>query len=98
MPHVTPVGFTYNAEYDAIDIGGRCLEQTQKYRDILKSGRAAIVIDDVLPPWTPRGIEIRGLAETHDHPVHLIRIQPTRIVSWGIESGAIGERYARDVG
>ncbi len=98
MPHVAPVGFTYNAKLDAIDIGGRSLEQTQKYRDVLKSGRAAIVIDDVLPPWTPRGIEIRGLAETHQHPVALIRIQPTRIVSWGIESDAIGERYARDVG
>ena len=80
-PHVTPVGWTYNAEHDTIDISGHSLEQTKKYRDVLRTGRAAVVIDDVLPPWKPRGVEIRGRAEALDQPAPLIRIHPERIVS-----------------
>ncbi len=57
MPHVAPVGWAYNTEHESIDIGGHSLERTKKYRDVMKTGRAAIVIDDVLPPWQPRGIE-----------------------------------------
>ena len=79
-PHVAPVGWTYNAEHDTIDIGGHSLERTKKYRDVLRSGRAAVVIDDVLPPWKPRGVEIRGWAEALDQPASLIRIYPERNV------------------
>ena len=43
-PHVVPVGWSYNPEQDTIDVGGRTLEQTKKYRDVLRTGRAAIVI------------------------------------------------------
>src|SRR5260221_7362902 len=46
-PHVVPVGFIYNAARDTIDVGGRELERTKKFRDVASSGRAAIVIDDV---------------------------------------------------
>jgi pyridoxamine 5'-phosphate oxidase family protein len=97
-PHVAPVGWTYNAEHDTIDIGGHSLERTTKYRDVLRSGRAAVVIDDVLPPWKPRGVEIRGAAEALDQPTPLIRIHPERIVSWGIESEVLGERHSRTLG
>ena len=84
MPHVTPVGWTYNADHDSIDVAGHSLERTKKYRDVRRSGRAAIVIDDVLPPWQPRGVEVRGRAAALDQPMPLIRIYPGRIVSWGI--------------
>ena len=84
-PHVVPVGWTYNAEHDTIDIGGRSLEETKKYRDVLRTGRAAIVIDDVLPPWQPRGIEIRGRAEAFTNPQPIIRIYPERIIGWGLD-------------
>jgi pyridoxamine 5'-phosphate oxidase family protein len=89
MPHVVPVAFIYNAVRDAIDIGGHELEQTKKFRDVLHSGRAAIVIDDLqsTDPWRPRGIEVRGRAEAIAMPTPLIRIHPERIVSWGIEGG-----------
>jgi hypothetical protein len=30
-PHVTPVGWAYNAEHDTIDIGGHHLERSKKY-------------------------------------------------------------------
>lgn len=97
-PHVTPVGWAYNAELDTIDIGGHSLARTKKYRDVARSGRAAVVIDEVLPPWRPRGVEVRGRAEAVEAPVPLIRIHPERIVSWGIESEELGSRNARSVG
>ena len=85
-PHIAPVGFSYNAELDAIDIGGRDMANTKKFRDVARSGRAALVVDDVQPPWQPRGIELRGRAEVIDRAQPLIRIHPERIVTWGIDS------------
>ena len=86
-PHVVPVGWIYNAARDTIDIGGRALERSKKFRDVVRSGRAAIVIDDLAStdPWHPRGIEIRGRGEAITLPTPLIRIHPERIVSWGLE-------------
>jgi pyridoxamine 5'-phosphate oxidase family protein len=88
-PHVVPVAWIYNAARDAIEIGGSELERTKKFRDIARSGRAAIVIDDLAStdPWRPRGIEIRGRAEALTLPTPLIRIHPERIVTWGLERG-----------
>src|SRR5947209_5031792 len=63
-PQVAPVGFRYNAELDVIDVGGRYLSQTKKFRNILENPHVSLVIDDVLPPWQPRGVEIRGRAHT----------------------------------
>jgi pyridoxamine 5'-phosphate oxidase family protein len=83
-PHVTPVGWTYNAELGTIDIGGHDMANTKKYRDVRHTGQAAVVVDDVLPPWRPRGIEVRGQAEAVNGERPLIRIRPGRIVSWGI--------------
>ena len=94
-PHVVPVGWIYNAARDAIDIGGYELEQSKKFRDVARTGRAAIVIDDVesTDPWRPRAIEIRGRAEAIALPTPLIRIHPERIISWGLGQG----RSARNV-
>ncbi|WP_129663982.1 PPOX class F420-dependent oxidoreductase [Phytoactinopolyspora endophytica] len=84
-PHVTPVGWSYNTELDTIDIGGRDFARTKKFRDVQRSERAAMVVDDVLPPWRPRGIEVRGRAEAVDGPTPLIRIYPDRVRSWGLQ-------------
>src|SRR5204863_9674743 len=46
-PHVVPVGWSHNTEQDTIDVGGRDLEATKKFRDVARGGRAAIVIDDL---------------------------------------------------
>src|SRR3954471_6546812 len=85
-PHVVPVGWSYNAEHDSIDVGGIELERTKKFRDVARSGRAAIVIDDLesVDPWRPRGVEVRGRGEAIAMPTPLIRIHPERIVSWGL--------------
>jgi pyridoxamine 5'-phosphate oxidase family protein len=94
-PHVVPVGWIYNAARDTIDVGGHELERTKKFRDAARSGRAAIVIDDLVSvdPWRPRGIEVRGRAEAIKLPTALVRIHPERIVSWGLEQS----RSARTV-
>ena len=86
-PHVVPVAWIYNAVRETIDVGGSDLEQTKKFRDVARTGRAAIVIDDLRPTdaWHPRGIEIRGRGEAIVRPTPLIRIHPERIVSWGLE-------------
>ncbi len=84
MPHVVPVGWTFNPELDTIDVGGRDNGATKKFRDVVRSGKAAIVIDDVLPPWKPRGIEVRGRAETVGGDQPLIRIHPDLTRSWGL--------------
>ena len=93
-PHVVPVGFRYNDETDTIDIGGHNIAATKKFRDVGRTGRAAFVVDIVLPPWQPKGIEVRGHAETFpsggevigpQFGPEMIRIYPERIISWGIE-------------
>jgi pyridoxamine 5'-phosphate oxidase family protein len=87
MPHVVPVGWSYNRELDTIDVGGSNFAATKKFRDVARSGRAAIVIDDVVPPWQPRGIEVRGRAEALDAEPPMIRIVPDRVRSWGLRPG-----------
>jgi pyridoxamine 5'-phosphate oxidase family protein len=96
QPHVVPTSFRYNAEHDAIDVGGLRMSQTKKLRDAQRTGRASIVIDDVIPPWQPRMIEIRGTATVFPEGGKalnerfedtIVRIQPTRIISFGIDSG-----------
>ena len=87
-PHVVPVGmWSYNPEHDTIDVTGRDFDRTKKFRDVARTGRAAIVIDDLasIDPWRPRAVEVRGHAEAIHEPQALIRIHPERIVSWGIE-------------
>ena len=94
-PHVVPVGWSYNAREDTIDVTGRDFAESKKFRDVARSGRAAIVIDDLASedPWHPRGIEVRGRGEAIAMPTPLIRIHPERIVSWGLEA----RRSARTV-
>ena len=92
---MVPVAWIYNAVRDTIDVGGHELAETKKFRDVARSGRAAIVIDDLAATdaWHPRGIEVRGRGEAIAMPTPLIRIHPERIVSWGLEGG----RSARTV-
>jgi pyridoxamine 5'-phosphate oxidase family protein len=86
-PHVVPVGFRFDPNIDVIEVGGFDNERTKKYRDVQRTGRAAIVIDELesTDPWRPRGIEVRGRAEAIDGDRPLIRIHPERIVPWGLD-------------
>jgi pyridoxamine 5'-phosphate oxidase family protein len=94
QPHVVPTSFRYNPEYDAIDVGGMRMSQTKKLRDVQRTGRASIVVDDVLPPWQPRMIEVRGTAVVEpsggkafgeQFEDTIVRIRPTRIIAFGMD-------------
>ncbi len=99
-PQIAPVGFRYNAELDVIEIGGRFMSQSKKFRNILQNPNVAFVIDDVLPPWQPRFVEIRGTAQplptggkalfgaNYEADDAIIQITPRQIISWGLEEGA----------
>jgi PPOX class F420-dependent enzyme/OxyR family protein len=107
-PHVVPVGVHYNPDLQTIDIGGLNLGRSRKYRDVQERPQVAFVVDDVDPadPTAPRGIEIRGIAEAlatggrqfnAEVADELIRITPTRIVSWGIAGNWQAGPVARSV-
>lgn len=111
-PHVVPVGFRLSDDGAALDVGGHGFAQSKKYRDLKANPRAAIVIDDLasVDPWTPRGIEIRGIGELHDAggvekfgprgwDEAWVRILPERVISWGIEGPAFSPegRSARTI-
>ena len=99
-PQIAPVGFRYNAELDVIDIGGRYLSQTRKFRNVLENPHVSLVIDDVLPPWQPRGVEIsresvytiyrrkRSLGANYPVDEAVIRITPMQIIGWGLDPEA----------
>lgn len=96
--HVVPVGFRYNPEHDTIDIGGHNIVASRKYREALRHGRIAFVVDDVLPPWKPRFVEVRGTVQAfseggkaiNEHFVpDMLRLTPTYIVSIGINDDVV---------
>ncbi len=97
-PHVVPVSFRYNPAQDSIDIGGHNIVGTKKYRDALSYGRVAFVVDDVQPPWKPRMLEVRGRVEglpeggkaiVENFSPEILRITPTHIVSFGLNSDIV---------
>jgi pyridoxamine 5'-phosphate oxidase family protein len=96
MPHVVPLGWSYNATLDTVDIGGRNFAHTAKFKNAQGNPNVALVIDDVLPPWRPRCVIVRGHAEAlyeavgaDGEPVGpIIRITPTQVISFGLQSEA----------
>lgn len=113
-PHVMPVGVFFDPESETIVIGSAApMIKSKKFRDARANPDVAVVIDDLasVDPWTPRGIEVRGVAEAlltggadvgrrlgagfSFDEVHL-RIHPRRVVSWGIDTSSYAAT-ARDV-
>ena len=95
VPHVVPLGWSYNAQLDTVDIGGRNAAEfasTRKVRNVLANPNVAFVVDDVLPPFRPRAVMVRGAAVFIDTTANdgtltaLIRITPTEIISWGLNT------------
>lgn len=99
----SPVGFEVDAAAGVINIGGRDLGNTRKFRNVAANGKVAFVIDDIasFDPWTVRCLEIRGVGEALTGQVpaqpylsaEVIRIHPRRIISWGM--GADGQQGSR---
>lgn len=106
----SPVGFTYNPALETIDIGGRDMAASQKFRNVRDNGQAAFVVDDIasVQPWRVRCLEIRGHAEALTDPADsavgypgpIIRIHPRRIISWGVDPPglSLGKRNAGQPG
>jgi pyridoxamine 5'-phosphate oxidase family protein len=86
-PHVVPSGWTFNTELGTLDVTGREVYATKKFRDVERTGKAAIVIDGITPGagFNPWAIEIAGRAEAITGPPALIRIHPDRVRSWGLD-------------
>ncbi len=86
-PHVVPSGWTFNTELGTLDVTGRDVYATKKFRDVARTGKAAIVIDGITPSagFNPWAIEIAGRAEAITGPPALIRIHPDRVRSWGLD-------------
>jgi pyridoxamine 5'-phosphate oxidase family protein len=90
-----PVGFGYNAHLGTIDIAGRAMAASQKFRNVAGGSKVAFVVDDIasLDPWTVRCLEIRGDAEALTEPADsaapfggpIIRVHPRRILSFGVD-------------
>ncbi|BCK53446.1 PPOX class F420-dependent oxidoreductase [Nocardia wallacei] len=94
-PQNNPVGFRYNEALGTIDIAGRDMGASQKFRNLAKEERVAFVVDDIasVQPWEVRCLEIRGTAQAlRDVDTYLagasrelIRITPERVLAFGIE-------------
>ena len=108
-PQNSPVGFTYNDELGTIDIAGYQMSKSQKYRNIARNDKVALVVDDITSrdPWRVRCLEIRGTAEQAETaPAHgaagdaldtaIIRVTPRRIISFGIDD-QVSEPYQLQV-
>lgn len=109
--HVVPTGFRLDDSRTGIEISGHNLAARRPayLRNIEANPWVAFVVDDLaaVQPWTPRGVTIRGRAEIHPEggqrlgsgfDAMLIRITPTRITSWGIDTAAFGPPHSRTVG
>ena len=92
-PQVKLVGFRYNPDLGTVDVTGFSMSASQKYRNVSRDGRAALVIDDIAStqPWRVRFLEIRGRAEAvpgdddDSADTSLIRLHPGRVLSFGVE-------------
>ena len=107
MPHLVPLTYRFNADEDAIDIGGVDFGTSKKWQDMLQNPRVAFLVDDASPAGA-HAIEIRGDVETHlsggdlinprfpNFKPEFVRLRPRRIVSWGIDTEGFFP-YARTV-
>jgi pyridoxamine 5'-phosphate oxidase family protein len=103
-PQVSPVGFEYNEALGTIDVSGFSMSTTQKFANVVRDGRVAFVVDDIVStdPYRVRCLEIRGTAEAiadpdpqPGHDTSIIRVRPTRIISFGIDQTDVAPHLLR---
>jgi pyridoxamine 5'-phosphate oxidase family protein len=91
-PQVTPVGmWQYNEELGTIDVSGRDLQATRKFRNVTANPQSALVVDDIasIDPWRPRAVIIEGPTEAIPADASgnsVLRITPDKIISWGLDA------------
>ncbi|MBL7502617.1 PPOX class F420-dependent oxidoreductase [Frankia sp. CNm7] len=100
-PQNSPVSFQVRPD-GTVEIYGYDLGASRKFRNVAATGVVSLVVDDIasVDPWRVRGVEIRGTAAAItdvDPPQpwlsrEVIRIQPRRVLSWGLDPDAQGLR------
>jgi pyridoxamine 5'-phosphate oxidase family protein len=102
QPHVTPLTYVYNPSEDSIDLGGVDFANTKKWRDVQHNRKVTFLVDD-FAPTEAHAVEVRGDAEVHESGGNrinprfpnfieqFIRLRPTYIVSWGVNSESSGQ-------
>ncbi len=100
QPQIRPVGVHLGPD-GTIDIVGHALGATQKWRNVIANPKVAFIVDEVtsVVPPRARGIEIRGIAQAlagagGGLSGDIIRLTPTRIVTWGIDGEGTRARNA----
>jgi PPOX class F420-dependent enzyme/OxyR family protein len=106
-PHIVPLRYLFNPEFETIDLGGHGDPRTKKYyRDLVETGRAAFIVDDVVGPMRVRAVEVRGRVEflptggqnvRPDYDPELVRLWPRHVLAWGIADPDPFNRSSRDV-
>jgi pyridoxamine 5'-phosphate oxidase family protein len=105
-PDVAPVTFSL-ADDGSISVSGFDNPRTIKWNNVVATGRAAFVVDDLasVNPWSPRGVKVKGAAEavTTDDGRGVIVIHPETVWSWALNpdpgthlGGRIGKRPFAD--
>ena len=105
-PDIAPVTFSLS-EDGSISVSGFDNPRTIKWNNVVATGRAAFVVDDLasVSPWRPRGVKVRGSAEaiTTDDGQSIIVIHPETVWSWALNpeggthmGGRIGKRDFSD--
>lgn len=86
MPHVVPCGWSYDPTRNAIVLGGRDVATTSRFRHVLATGQAAIVVDGLLEGggWSPWAFLVRGRAQALVGPPAEIIIFLDEVRSWGL--------------
>lgn len=96
-PQNNPVGFVLDQAEHQVVIGGLAMGASRKFRNAATNPNVAFVVDDLasVEPWAPRGVEVRGIAQTLHNvepPMRgfsreIVRVTPTWIGTWGLEPG-----------
>ena len=85
-PDVAAVGFRVDA--DDVVVGGIDITKTRKYFNVVATGRASLVVDDLasVEPWRPRMVKVTGRAEIGEDSrgKKAIRIHPETVWSFGL--------------
>jgi len=98
-PGVVPVTHRVDDDLGVVDIAGFRLAASAKWRNVRREPRVAYVVDDLetVDPWKPRGIQLRGTAQTVTvDGTDLIRVTPLRVIAWGLDTHPYA-RNSRDV-
>jgi pyridoxamine 5'-phosphate oxidase family protein len=95
QPQNNPFGFYLNDELGVIDIGGRAMGQTKKFRNARSNPLLSLVADDLasvrplVRAWRRDPRPRRALSDWQPpYPYYsreAIRIHPTKIISWGLD-------------